>query len=78
MPNVRNGSQVNRGGYHSKSDMVKTERDAFARDDISHAYAGEENRGPFNEEEDGEKDSSHSTNVKGRVTEKSKERTPKR
>lgn len=75
MPTVNKGSQVNRAGYHSKSDMVKTERDAFARDDLSNAYAGEENRGPFNEEE---KDSSKSTNVKGRVTEKSKERTPER
>ena len=75
MPNVKGGSQVNRSGYHSDGDIKKSERDARPRDDLSNAYAGEENRGPFNEDE---KDSSKSTNVKGRVTEKSKERTPER
>jgi hypothetical protein len=75
MPNVKSGSQVNRSSSHNKSDIDRTSREASARDDLSNAYAGEENRGPYSDEE---KDSSKSTNVKARVTEKSKERTPER
>lgn len=75
MPTVRGGGQVNRGGYHNQRDMEKTERPAFARDDISNAYAGDENAEKY---EVGGNDVSHSTSVKGRKTEKSKERTPKR
>ncbi len=75
MPNVRPGHQVSRGGYHTKGEIIKTQRPAFPRDDIKQAYAGEENEGPFS---DSKTDHSHSTNVKSRVTEKSKTRTPMR
>lgn len=75
MPNVKGGSQVNRAGYHNSGDFKKTHKPEYARDDINQAFAGDENAGPFG---DSKEDSAHSTNVKSRKTEKSKDRTPER
>ena len=50
----------------------------MARDDIDEAYAGKENAGRHNDGENAEDGGRHSTNVKARVTEKSKGRTPER
>lgn len=75
MPTIRGGGQVNRGGYHNQQDMEKTERPAFARDDISSAYAGDENAEKWERESDKK---GHSSYVKSRKTEKSKTRTPER
>lgn len=72
MPNVRGRNRVKRNGYHTRAEINKTTRPALARDDLSEAFAGDENLGK-------KKDNSlHSTNVKSRRTKYSKYRTPKR
>lgn len=73
MPHVQRSQQVVRQGQHTRSDIKKTSRPALARDDLREAFAGDENKGPA---KDKKASDSHSTNVKSRITEKSKTRTP--
>lgn len=56
-----------------KTVMVKEQRDDFARDDIKLAHAGKENRGPAGNQKKAA-GKSRSTNVKSRVTDKSRSR----
>ena len=75
MPTVRGGNargigQSKQSGYHSKEQINQTMNPAHARDDLTGAFAGEENEGKFSREK-------HSTNVKSRNTKQSKEKTPK-
>ncbi len=56
-----------------KEVMVKAMRDAFPRDDLKLAHAGRENRGPVSKPKKAT-GKSRSTNVKSRVTDKSRSR----
>jgi hypothetical protein len=73
MPTVRGGGQGPKSGYHTKEEIKRDEMPARARDDVDNAYAGDENEGLRKNRGD---TVHHSTNVKGRKTEKSKHRTP--
>lgn len=75
MPTVRGGHQTPRRGYQTATEIKKTHNPAMARDDLSEAFAGYENEGPFG---DKKADSLRSTNVKSRKTAKSKTKTPVR
>ena len=67
--NGHTGGQVTRNSEHIDTDINQMQRPAKARDDLQGAYAGTENEAKFSREK-------HSTNVKGRSTKKSKDRTP--
>lgn len=73
MPHVRAQDRVKRSGEHTKSDILKIERPALARDGLRGAYGGNENAAQ--PKGGGRK---HSTNVKARRTKESKYRTPVR
>jgi hypothetical protein len=75
MPTVRRPGQTNQRSYQTLDQIERTHRPSFARDDISQAYAGDENSGPFGDQK---ASTEHSTNVKSRKTAKSREKTPKR
>ena len=68
--NVRGVGQSKQAGYHDKEQIAKTMNPAHARDDLKGAFAGNEN------EAKGAGDK-HSTNVKSRNTNASKQKTPK-
>lgn len=74
MPAVGKG-QSNQQGYQTSAQIKKTHKPDYARDDISQAFAGDENDGPAGDQK---ADHHHSTSVKSRKTEESKTRTPKR
>lgn len=65
-------AQVNRSGYQTRSEVKRKMRPAIPRDDLRKAFAGMENNGPAGEE----KSQRRSTNVKSRITKKSRTRTP--
>lgn len=67
---LRGVGQSKQAGYHDRDQIKKTMRPEHARDDLQGAFAGDENETP----QSGEK---HSTNVKSRETEHSKQKTPK-
>lgn len=71
MPHVQKSQQIKRRGEHNKADVKRTLRPSFARDDLTGAFAGEENI----KDGTGQKER-HSTNVKSRKSVKSKTRTP--
>lgn len=75
MPTVRGGNtrgvgQSHQAGYHDSSQIKKTQKEDYARDDLDGAFAGEENEGKFSREK-------HSTNVKSRKSKHSADKTPK-
>ena len=72
MANVQKNSQIRRDGIHSNIDIGISSRAEFPRDDLRGDFAGDENKGPA----DSPKGKSHSTNVKSRMTEKSKAKEP--
>lgn len=59
--------------FQTKQAINKVARDAKARDNISNAFAGNENNGPKRSN-----NHKHSTNVKSRKTDASRGKTPKR
>ena len=74
MPNLRNnpktGGQIKRNGEHSKADLLKTERQEFARDDLKGAFAGKQNeKGAAG---------SKTTHLNARRDKRSENKTPKR
>lgn len=73
MPHVGNTGQIRAKSEQTRGELKKNARPSFARDNLSEAFAGNENKGPS-----GVKLKSHSTNVKSRKTKQSKEKTPKR
>ena len=78
MSNVNNPHLVTRKGQHTKDDINKILRPTKARDNIKAAFAGQENKGPAGHQKTKTEFYAHSTNVKSRVTDASKEKTPKR
>ncbi len=76
MPNLKNnpksGGQVKRNGQHTKGDMMKVERQEFARDDLSGAFAGKQHevRGKVTE--------GNLTHLNARKTKANADKTPKR
>lgn len=74
MPHIKQRQDSgHRKGQHSKSDLNKITRDSFARDNLSGAFAGDENIGGSSGRV---KNQSRSTNVKSRQTKHSKQKTP--
>lgn len=78
MSNVNSPLPVHRNGQHTKDDINKMLRPAKARDNIKAAFAGNENKGPARNQKKTSGLQDHSTNVKSRVTDASKAKTPKR
>ena len=81
--NKQNTNKNPRGknNSHTSFEIAKTARPELARDDLREAFAGKENAAKnLAHNNNGAKKSwgAHSTNVKSRVTAKSKERTPAR
>ena len=64
-------SQVGKNNSHTRGEINKMHAPDHARDDLSEAFAGDENHAKHG-------GATHSTNVKSRVTEHSKDKTPKR
>jgi hypothetical protein len=62
---------MHNGRTDKRAVMDRTQTKDFARDDLKGDYAGHENKGPAGHQKE---DSRHSTNVKGRTTEESKNR----
>lgn len=73
MPHVDKSTSHNRNNAHTRGELKKFAQPAAARDNLSQAFAGRENRGPS-----GVKLNSKSTNVKSRDSIQSREKTPKR
>lgn len=77
MPTVKGGTtrgvgQSKQSGYHTKEQIEQTSRPARARDNVSGAFAGNENEA-FEDAENKE----HSTSVKSRDRKAMSEKTPK-
>lgn len=76
MPNLKNnpktGGQVKRNGQHTKGDMLKVERQEFARDNLSGAFAGKQH------EIKGKATKGNNTHLSARQTKASAGKTPKR
>lgn len=70
--NSKTQGQVKRNGQHDKADMKRVERPEFARDDLSGAFAGKQNKAPAAEY------SGKATHLSARQTPESKAKTPKR
>jgi hypothetical protein len=63
-----------RPAAHTRDEIKTNLRRSLARDDLRGDFAGHENKGPAKKQ----KSKSRSTNLKSRMTEKSKSRTPVR
>lgn len=70
MPSVSKGGhghqngQTNQNSEHTKEQILQRERAGLARDNLSGAYAGDQNEAKFHRED-------HPTNLKARDTKKS-------
>ena len=70
MPTVSKGGQghqqgqTNQNSEHTKEQILQRERAGLARDNVSGAYAGNQNEAKFHRED-------HATNTKARSTKKS-------
>jgi hypothetical protein len=73
MPNVRGGDQTRQGGYHTDTQIKKSTKPAYARNEISEAFAGEENRGPIDHKKS---TGQHDTALKSRKLMRSSSKTP--
>lgn len=76
-----NKNPLGKNKSHTRLEIAKIGRSDFARDDLREAFAGKENAAKnlaHNNNGSTKSWGAHSTNVKSRVTAKSKGRTPKR
>ena len=68
------GAPQHHNSNKTRAEISKSHRADKPRDDLSGAFAGDENEGPA---KDPKSDHAHSTNVKSRNNDQSKDKTPK-
>lgn len=73
MATVKSGGQTPQGGYQTEKQMKETHPKDRPRDDLREAFAGDENEGPTGHHKSEDR---HSTKLRSRKTEASKQKTP--